>query len=120
MRRNGINQNISLNDINPVHYYERVEAKKKKVLSTLPEKLVVPFKEKEKTKKKLAKWKRNDPLRKILQTNTRANRSKGRTNRTLLKILERVDLDRPILMHDKLDVIWGQDPESDHENKIIN
>lgn len=66
MRRNGINQDISLNDINPVHYYERVEAKKKKVLSTLPEKLVVPFKEKEKTKKKLAKWKRNDPLRKIL------------------------------------------------------
>jgi len=24
-----------------------------------------------------------------------------------MRILDRVDLDRPILMHDKLDIIWG-------------
>jgi len=32
-------------------------------------------------------------------------------NIKLLKILERIELDRPILMKDKLDVIWGDDED---------
>jgi len=29
-------------------------------------------------------------------------------NEKLIKILERCELDRPILMHDKLDIIWDK------------
>ena len=34
-------------------------------------------------------------------------------NQKLLRILERVDLDRPILLHDKFDVIWFKDETKD-------
>jgi hypothetical protein len=37
-------------------------------------------------------------------------------NRKLLQILKRSDLDRPILMHDKLDFIW----DKDNETKIVD
>jgi hypothetical protein len=29
-------------------------------------------------------------------------------NKKLMRILERVDLDKPILMHDKLEIIWDK------------
>lgn len=37
-------------------------------------------------------------------------------NRKLLQILQRSDLDRPILMHDKLDFIW----DKDNDPKIVD
>ena len=30
-------------------------------------------------------------------------------NKKLMRILERVELDKPILMHDKLDIIWDNE-----------
>ena len=37
-------------------------------------------------------------------------------NRKLLHILQRSDLDRPILLHDKLDFIW----DKDNDPKIVD
>jgi hypothetical protein len=37
-----------------------------------------------------------------------------------MKILERVELDRPILMHDKLDIIWDGPNKNDATERIIN
>ena len=39
MRRGGITTDGSLDEINPISYYDRIEVKKKKVLDYLPEKL---------------------------------------------------------------------------------
>ena len=46
--------------------------------------------------------------------NQNVNRFKRIQNEKLMRILERVELDKPIIMHDKLDVIW------DFENDNIN
>lgn len=71
-----------------------------------------PFKERKGKKGiKLNKRKRNDPVRKILATNQNISKQKAINNTKLLKILERIELDRPILMKDKLDVIWGDDED---------
>lgn len=51
----------------------------------------------------------NDPIRKIMQTNARVVKYKRIENKKLLRILERIELDKPILMHDKLDIIWDKD-----------
>ena len=37
-------------------------------------------------------------------------------NDLLLKILERYELDKPILMSDKLDIIWDKSPRSPHDS----
>lgn len=58
---------------------------------------------------------RNDPIKKILSTNQRVVKYKNFENQKLLRILERIELDKPILMHDKLDIIWDKDEE--WENK---
>lgn len=50
-------------------FYDRMETKKRLILSELPSKLDVPYKEEIKPKKKLSKKQRNDPLRKIILTN---------------------------------------------------
>jgi hypothetical protein len=72
--------------------------------------LSCPFKEKKnKGQKKLSKRARNDPVRKIINTNKNISKQKEFNNTKLLKILERIEYDRPILMKDKLDVIWGED-----------
>lgn len=42
--------------------------------------------------------------------NRNVQMKKQRHNSRLLRILERIEFDRPILMQDKLDVIWGDDP----------
>ena len=49
---------------------------------------------------------KKDPIAKILSTNKRVMNFKQVQNQKLLKILERVDLDQPILMQDKLKVLW--------------
>ena len=87
----------------------------------MPGKLENPYKEEAKQKRKLSKRRRNDPVRKILLTNKKIQKQKREYNEKLLKILERVDLDRPILMHDKLDIIWGNsDPNQSDLNPNHN
>ena len=43
-------------------------------------------------------------------------------NQKLIRILERMELDKPILMHDKLDIIWdgkiGVGDEKDMKNAV--
>ena len=36
-------------------------------------------------------------------------------NNKLMRILERVDLDKPILMHDKLDIIWDKSDKEKYQ-----
>ena len=55
--------------------------------------------------------KSKDPIRKILRTNRRGFKFTNHMNSLLLKILERYDLDKPIIMQDKLDVIWEKSKE---------
>ena len=46
----------------------------------------------------------------VRSTNAKAVKYKRIENKKLLRILERIELDKPILMHDKLDIIWDKDP----------
>jgi hypothetical protein len=61
-------------------------------------------------KKRLAKRLRNDPVRKIFSVNQSVQKKKYAYNERLMRILERLEYDRPILMRDKLDVIWEKAP----------
>ena len=40
-------------------------------------------------------------------------------NDLLLKILERYELDKPILMSDKLDIIWDKRPKNSGDDKAL-
>lgn len=51
-----------------------------------------------------------EPVRKIFQTNQKVVKFVHVENQKLLQILDRIELDKPIMMHDKLDVIWDKDP----------
>ena len=48
------------------------------------------------------------PINKLKQVNQKCFNEKRRMNNLLIKILERYELDRPIMMHDKIDVIWDK------------
>jgi flagellar basal body rod protein FlgG len=54
------------------------------------------------------KVRRNDPIKKLFTTNQKVCKYKKVENKKLLRILERIELDKPILMHDKLDIIWDK------------
>ena len=82
-----------------------MEAMKKQRITELRVKLEQPFREKE-IKKRKAKS-RMDPIKHILQTNNRAFILSDKMNKKLVQICNRCDLDRPILMRDKLDLIWN-------------
>lgn len=43
-----------------------------------------------------------------MRTNNKAFKQQSDMNKTLLKILQRYELDKPILMSDKLDCIWDK------------
>lgn len=60
---------------------------------------------------------RNDPVRKIFAANKSVQKKKYAYNERLLRILERLEYDRPILMRDKLDVIWEKAPQKINENE---
>ena len=49
-----------------------------------------------------------DPIYKILKANERTYQLSRQMNDTLVRILERYELDKPILMQDKLDIIWDK------------
>ena len=48
-------------------------------------------------------------MQKILEANQKKVIGQDFENKRLMRILERVDLDKPILMHDKLEIIWDKD-----------
>ena len=101
----------------PRHMFELHEQKRwNHLLKNLPEKLESPYQDKPKPKKKrLPKHLRNDPVRKILAVNKTVQKKKYAYNERLLRILERLEYDRPILMRDKLDVIWEKAPQKPKE-----
>lgn len=70
-----------------------------------------PDSDTEKSKKR--KRKLPDPVKKIIKVNNKVYKFSKQMNQKMLRILERVGLDRPILMHDKFDVIWFKDENKD-------
>jgi len=52
-----------------------------------------------------------------MKTNQRVVKFKRIENKKLLRILERIEYDKPILMHDKLDIIWDKDDTEKPEQK---
>jgi len=44
-----------------------------------------------------------------MTTNARVVKYKRIENGKLLRILNRIEVDKPILMHDKLEIIWDKD-----------
>ena len=57
-----------------------------------------------------------DPLFKIFKTNERISKVSEKMNSKLKEILHRCDVDRPILMRDKIDEIW----EKENNDKIFD
>lgn len=56
---------------------------------------------------------KKEPVQKILRTNQKVVKFVNVENKKLLRILDRIELDKPIMMHDKLDVIWDKDPQNE-------
>ena len=54
---------------------------------------------------------KKDPIWRILRVNQRNFRFKAHMNELLVRILKRYELDKPILMRDKLDIIWDKRKE---------
>lgn len=50
----------------------------------------------------------NDPISRVLKANDKAFKFQRAMNDLLLKILDRYEMDKPILMADKLDIIWDK------------
>ena len=51
------------------------------------------------------------PIIKLVNATANINKGKQRINRQLLKLIERLDLDRPLMLKEKLDIIWkGKNP----------
>ena len=66
-----------------------------------------------------------DPIKKILKVNDRSYNFQKAMNDKLVRILERYELDKPILMSDKLEIIWdknddGKSRRDDKSRKPIN
>ena len=53
------------------------------------------------------------PLKAILKTNVKHDKFIKVQNNTLTRILDRYILDKPIMIHDKLDIIWDKDDKND-------
>ena len=69
--------------------------------------------------------KSTDPIGKVLKANERAYKFHKAMNDLLLKILDRYEMDKPILMQDKLDIIWDKaekklDPDQQTEKKVYD
>ena len=68
-------------------------------------------------KLKITRRTKSDPVYKVLKVNQKDYNFKKLMNEKLLRILERYELDKPILMQDKLDIIWDKPDEQD-ENEL--
>lgn len=62
---------------------------------------------------------KKDPVGKVIRTTENLTKFKTLQNTKLLKILERIELDRPILMKEKVDVLWNQYNEMMPEMQIV-
>eukprot|EP00347_Sterkiella_histriomuscorum_P012758 403367333 len=51
------------------------------------------------------KFKRK-PIIKLIKTTEMINKGKNKINKNLLRLIERLDLDRPLMLKEKLDIIW--------------
>ena len=69
-----------------------------------------PYDEKLKFNKK-SRRRQKSPLRAILKTNIKHDKFIKIQNKTLSRILERYILDKPIMIHDKLDIIWDKNDD---------
>ena len=74
--------------------------------SDIEESSIISINERKKGNKKTKRA--NDPISKVLKANKKAFMFQREMNDLLLKILERYELDKPILMADKLDIIWDK------------
>jgi len=61
--------------------------------------------------KKEKKERVEDPIRNIMRVNDKCFKFQIKMNNLLKKILNRYELDKPILMRDKLDIIWDKKKE---------
>lgn len=59
-----------------------------------------------------------DPVREILKANSRTVKISKEMNLKLVAICERCELDRPILMRDKLDLLWNNKDSSKGEDTL--
>lgn len=57
-----------------------------------------------------------DPIKKIMKASNRVQKNRLVENEKLIRILERMELDKPILMHDKLEIIWDGQSDDDSGN----
>lgn len=56
---------------------------------------------------------RRKPIVKLISTTESINKGKNKINNNLLKLIARLDLDRPLMLREKLDIIW----KSGNKNK---
>lgn len=49
---------------------------------------------------------KNKPLAKLISATEYVNKQKLNTSKKLTKLLQRLDLDRPLLLKEKLDIFW--------------
>lgn len=57
---------------------------------------------------KLTRDHRNKPLFKMVGAAESISKNKRRGNQKLVMLIERLDLDRPLILKEKLDVIWNE------------
>ena len=86
--------------------------------SEIQQSTIVSINDAEKDKKKTKRA--NDPISKVLRTNSRAFKFQSSMNSLLLRILDRYEVDKPILMADKLDIIWDKNSKARPEKDIDN
>ena len=84
-----------------------MEVLKKIKLQEFKKKMEQPFQPTIATPKKQKKLS-NDPIFNILRANERIFGISEKINNKLKQICERIDVDRPILMRDKLDFMWKE------------
>ena len=78
-------------------------------MSDVQENQKVEKQKKARPKKKEAKTHNHgDPIKKIIEVNNRSYKFQKHMNDLLVNILHRYELDKPILMQDKLDIIWDK------------
>ncbi len=56
-----------------------------------------------------SKIRRNDPVNKLAKTLRRYKEKRIKTEEALVKIMEKVKLDKTILIREKIDSIWSKD-----------
>lgn len=61
-----------------------------------------------KMNKNFLKKLKKEPVMKLINITDNINKYKKSINLKLLKLIERLDLDRPLMLREKLDIIWKE------------